>query len=633
MDKNTTTGLVLIGAVVMAFMFLNQPNEKPNPTSSTSQSNEVISDGNRTEVTEFKTTTSSESEIEIDSADNIIFQKLLAQKEKEKLIENYGIFYGSVTGEEKDYFLENDKIRLSFSSKGARITNAEMVELDEKGQYKYRTYSSFFNDENKPLSLFEKETSLMSLTIVDAEKVIPVETSDLFFDLVKNNDSLLVFRASAGSDDKYLEFSYRLSSSNYDVDFEINYHNIENDIKPDVDLKWSMKGLSTEKLAEDERNICTIMYRYFGSTRDYLSEMSDEEDDLQSNINWIAFKHKFFSSILLSDDGLGKTKIVHRNLEDDNYTKSYASRTSIPSMGRVPLKFLFVPNDYDILESYDYEMEDLINLGGSVFAWVNRYLIDPVFKFLMSFGFSLGLVILLLTIIVKIVIMPLTYKNYMSTAKTKVIKPEMNKISAKYEGKTDKNAAMKKQQETMALYKQTGVNPMAGCIPMIIQMPILIAVFRYFPASLSLRHKEFLWAEDLSSFDSILDLGFEIPFYGDHVSLFALLMAGSTLIYTLTNSSQMTAQTQPGMPNMKVIMYFMPIMFIFFFNKYSAGLSYYYFCGNIMNIGIMWGIKKFLIDEDKIRAKIESNKKKIKKKSRFQQRLEEVAKQQQKKRR
>ena len=633
MDKNTTTGLVLIGAVVMAFMFLNQPNEQPNPTSSTSQSNEVISDGNRTEVTEFKTTTSSESEIEIDSADNIIFQKLLAQKEKEKLIENYGIFYGSVTGEEKDYFLENDKIRLSFSSKGARITNAEMVELDEKGQYKYRTYSSFFNDENKPLSLFEKETSLMSLTIVDAEKVIPVETSDLFFDLVKNNDSLLVFRASAGSDDKYLEFSYRLSSSNYDVDFEINYHNIENDIKSDVDLKWSMKGLSTEKLAEDERNICTIMYRYFGSTRDYLSEMSDEEDDLQSNINWIAFKHKFFSSILLSDDGLGKTKIVHRNLEDDNYTKSYASRTSIPSMGRVPLKFLFVPNDYDILESYDYEMEDLINLGGSVFAWVNRYLIDPVFKFLMSFGFSLGLVILLLTIIVKIVIMPLTYKNYMSTAKTKVIKPEMNKISAKYEGKTDKNAAMKKQQETMALYKQTGVNPMAGCIPMIIQMPILIAVFRYFPASLSLRHKEFLWAEDLSSFDSILDLGFEIPFYGDHVSLFALLMAGSTLIYTLTNSSQMTAQTQPGMPNMKVIMYFMPIMFIFFFNKYSAGLSYYYFCGNIMNIGIMWGIKKFLIDEDKIRAKIESNKKKIKKKSRFQQRLEEVAKQQQKKRR
>ena len=632
MDKNTTTGLILIGAVVLAFMFLNKPQE---PLENNSAVNEVddVSSSKSQAINSVNTTLQESSLNDLDSADMIIYQKLKEQQEQEELIERYGLFFQSVSGQEENYNLENDKIKLSISNKGARITSAQMVELDERGQYKYRTYNSFFSNVNKPISLFEKETSQMSLTIVDAEKVIPVETSDLFFNMVKNNDSLLVFRAFAGSSDKYLEFSYRLSEGKYDVDFEINYQNIENEIKSDVDLKWSMKGLSTEKLAEDERNICTIMYRYFGSTRDYLSEMSDEEDELQSNINWIAFKHKFFSSVLLSEDGLGKTKIIHKNLENNNYTKFYASRTSIPSMGRVPLKFLFVPNDYDILETYDYELEDLINLGGSVFAWVNRYLIDPVFKFLMSFGLSVGLVILLLTIIIKIVIMPLTYKNYMSTAKTKVIKPEMSKITAKYEGKTDRNSAMKKQQETMALYKQTGVNPMAGCIPMIIQMPILFAVFRYFPASLYLRHKGFLWAEDLSSFDSILDLGFEIPFYGDHISLFALLMAGSTLIYTITNSSQMTAQTQPGMPNMKVIMYFMPIMLIFFFNNYSAGLSYYYFCGNIMNIGITWGIKKFLIDEEKIRLQIESNKKKKKKKSRFQQRLEEVAKQQQKKRR
>ena len=632
MDKNTTTGLILIGAVVLAFMFLNKPQEPLENNSAVNEVDDVSS--SKSQATNSVNTTLQESSLnDLDSADMIIYQKLKEQQEQEELIERYGLFFQSVSGQEENYTLENDKIRLSISNKGARITNAQMVELDERGQYKYRTYNSFFSNVNKPISLFEKETSQMSLTIVDAEKVIPVETSDLFFNMVKNNDSLLVFRAFAGSSDKYLEFSYRLSEGKYDVDFEINYQNIENEIKSDVDLKWSMKGLSTEKLAEDERNICTIMYKYFGSTRDYLSEMSDEEDELQSNINWIAFKHKFFSSVLLSEDGLGKTKIIHKNLENNNYTKFYASRTSIPSMGRVPLKFLFVPNDYDILETYDYELEDLINLGGSVFAWVNRYLIDPVFKFLMSFGLSVGLVILLLTIIIKIVIMPLTYKNYMSTAKTKVIKPEMSKITAKYEGKTDRNSAMKKQQETMALYKQTGVNPMAGCIPMIIQMPILFAVFRYFPASLYLRHKGFLWAEDLSSFDSILDLGFEIPFYGDHISLFALLMAGSTLIYTITNSSQMTAQTQPGMPNMKVIMYFMPIMLIFFFNNYSAGLSYYYFCGNIMNIGITWGIKKFLIDEEKIRLQIESNKKKKKKKSRFQQRLEEVAKQQQKKRR
>lgn len=221
----------------------------------------------------------------------------------------------------------------------------------------------------------------------------------------------------------------------------------------------------------------------------------------------------------------------------------------------------------------------------------------------------------------------------MSSAKMKVLKPEIAKITAKYEGKTDKNTAMKKQQDTMALYKQTGVNPMAGCIPVIIQMPILFAVFRYFPASLDLRHKGFLWAEDLSSFDSILDLGFSIPLYGDHISLFTLLMAVSTLFYTIMNSGQMTPTAQPGMPNMKVIMYMFPIMMIFFFNTYSSGLSYYYLCGNLMNMGIMWGIKKYMVDEEKILLQIEKNKKKPKKKSKFQQKMEEISKQQQKKRR
>ena len=632
MDKNTTTGLILIGAVVLAFMFLNKPQEKSNPTSTVTEINDVDS----TQVSSpnnVKINTDLSSSNDTDSSDLVIYQKLKQQQEQEDLIERYGVFFENISGLEENFNLENDKIRLSFSNKGGRITNAEMVELDGNGLYKYRTYQDFVNEENKPLSLFEKETSKMSLSLVDAEKVIPIESEDLFFKVAKQNDSLLVFRAFAGSNDKYLEFSYALSKGKYDVDFEINYHNIENDIKSDVDLKWSMNGLSTEKIASDERIITTIMYKNFGNSRDYLSESSDDEEVLDGNINWIAYKQKFFSCILLSEDGLGKSRVSCKVLEGENYTDSYASKSSIPSLGKVSLKFLFVPNDYDLLETYESEIEDIINLGGSVFAWVNRYMIDPVFKYLMTTGLSLGLIILLLTIIVKIVIMPLTYKNYMSTAKTKVIKPEMSKITAKYEGKTDRNAAMKKQQETMALYKQTGVNPMAGCIPMIIQMPILFAVFRYFPASLDLRHKGFLWAEDLSSYDSIFDFGFNIPIYGDHISLFALLMAGSPLIYTITNSNQMTPAAQPGMPNMKVIMYMMPIMLLFWFNTYSSGLSFYYFCGNLMNIGIMWGIKKYLINEDKIRLQIESNKKKKKKKSRFQQRLEEVSKQQQKKRR
>ena len=523
MDKNTTTGLILIGAVVLAFMFLNKPQEQSVANRAVTEINDISS--TKSEVKNSVDISPKESSLnDLDSADMIIYQKLKDQQEQEELIERYGVFFGSVSGEEENYILENDKIKLSFSNKGARIINAEMVELDEDGLFKYRTYQDFIDNENNPISLFEEKTSRMSLSLVDAEKVVPIESEDLFFKLTKQNDSLLVFRAFAGSDDKYLEFSYSLSEGNYDVDFEINYHKIENDIKSDVDLKWSMNGLSTEKIASDERIITTIMYRNFGNSRDYLSETSDDEEVLDGNLNWIAFKQKFFSCILLSEEGIGKSKVSCKVLEGERYTDSYASKSSVPSLGKVSLKFLFIPNDYDLLETYDSEIEDIINLGGSVFAWVNRYMIDPVFKYLMTTGLSLGLIILLLTIIVKIVIMPLTYKNYMSTAKTKVIKPEMSKITAKYEGKTDRNAAMKKQQETMALYKQTGVNPMAGCIPMVIQMPILFAVFRYFPASLDLRHKGFLWAEDLSSYDSILDLGFSIPLYGDHISLFALVL-------------------------------------------------------------------------------------------------------------
>jgi YidC/Oxa1 family membrane protein insertase len=477
--------------------------------------------------------------------------------------------------------------------------------------------------------LFDKETSYMSLDLIDESEM---ETKDLFFNIVQQNDSSLIFRANTPDPEKYLEFAYSLSAGKYEVDFNIDYHKIEYDIKRNVDLSWSMLGLSTEKLANDERMYCSVMYRYFGSNRDYLSERSDKQEKLEGNANWIAYKHKFFSSVLISEEGFPNGEIKQQQLDSEDYTISYSSRLVIPSRDQVSLKFFFGPNDYDLLASYDNEMDGIINLGWGIFGWVNKFMIDPIFHFLKSWGIGFGLVILLLTLAVKIIILPLTYKNYMSSAKMKVLKPEISKITSKYEGKSDKNAAMKKQQETMALYRQTGVNPMAGCIPVLIQMPILFAVFRYFPSSLDLRHQGFLWAEDLSSFDSILDLGFSIPFYGDHISLFTLLMAASTLFYTIMNSNQMTPTAQPGMPNMKVIMYMFPIMMIFFFNEYSSGLSYYYLCGNLMNMGIMWAIKKYMVDEDKIRLKIETNKKKPKKKSKFQQKMEEVTRQQQKKR-
>ena len=634
MDKNTLTGLILIGAVVIAFMFLNKPNENIQNTSANnttkSEDSEYSNQLNNRNKNDFISSNNSEKQDNLNS-DSSNLQS--TEQDLESLKENFGLFYNCATGKENTYILKNDKIKLSISSKGAKIKRADMVELTEKGLYRYKTHNDFVNNVNAPLSLFDERTSSMSLTLVDAEKVIPIRTKDLFFKLVKQNDSCLVFRAQAGSDDKYLEFTYCLSEGKYEVDFNVRYHKIEYDIKPSVDLNWSIIGLSTEKLANDERMYCSVMYRYFGQGRDYITERSDKSEKLEGNTNWIAFKHKFFSSILISNQGFSSGKIEQKQLDSENLTISYATNLTIPSVGDVPMKLFFGPNDYDLLKSYDNEMDGIINLGWGIFGWVNKFMIGPIFHFIKSWGISFGLVILLLTLAVKIIIMPLTYKNYMSSAKMKVLKPEISKINAKYEGKSDKNTAMKKQQDTMALYRQTGVNPMAGCIPVIIQMPILFAVFRYFPASLDLRHQGFLWAEDLSSFDSILDLGFNIPFYGDHISLFTLLMAASTLFYTLMNSNQMTPAAQPGMPNMKVIMYMFPIMMIFFFNEYSSGLSYYYLCGNLMNMGIMWGIKKYMVDEEKIRLKIESNKKKPRKKSKFQQKMEEIARQQQKSKR
>ena len=634
MDKNTLTGLILIGAVVIAFMFLNKPNENIQNTSANnttkSEDSKYSNQLNNLNKNDIISSNNNEKQDNLNS-DSSNLQS--AEQDLESLKENFGLFYNCATGKESTYILKNDKIKLSISSKGAKIKRADMVELTEKGLYKYKTHNDFVNNINEPLSLFEESTSSMSLTLVDAEKVIPIRTKDLFFKLVKQNDSCLVFRAHAGSDEKYLEFTYCLSEGKYEVDFNVRYHKIEYDIKPSVDLNWSIIGLSTEKLANDERMYCSVMYRYFGQGRDYITERSDKSEKLEGNTNWIAFKHKFFSSILISNQGFSSGKIEQKQLDSENLTISYATNLTIPSVGDVPMKLFFGPNDYDLLKSYDNEMDGIINLGWGIFGWVNKFMIGPIFHFIKSWGISFGLVILLLTLAVKIIIMPLTYKNYMSSAKMKVLKPEISKINAKYEGKSDKNTAMKKQQDTMALYRQTGVNPMAGCIPVIIQMPILFAVFRYFPASLDLRHQGFLWAEDLSSFDSILDLGFNIPFYGDHISLFTLLMAASTLFYTLMNSNQMTPAAQPGMPNMKVIMYMFPIMMIFFFNEYSSGLSYYYLCGNLMNMGIMWGIKKYMVDEEKIRLKIESNKKKPRKKSKFQQKMEEIARQQQKSKR
>jgi YidC/Oxa1 family membrane protein insertase len=651
MDKNTLIGLFLIGAILLTFTVMNNDEEEQKSTSEKSKTEEVSKKAIVADTTtqlSLATVVPNDSLIIAEIADSLkmdsVYVANYVDSVKNAAIENsknyasvqlekdFGIFASSAVEQAKNYtILENDKIALKISNKGGQIVDVKLKE--------YQSYADYIAtpDSMSGLHLFDESLSSFGVSMVN--NGIPFSTENLFFETVgaenislEADSNVLTYRLHTNDPSKYIDFKYALKKGKYDVDFDIEYVNLKN--IDDIDysnshIKWQMTALATEKLASDERTIATTMFRYFDQKRDYISERASDEEELTSSTNWVAFKHKFFSSIIISETGFLKGKVSQKQLEGDLHTLEYKASLQLPATSIIKTKFFFGPNENDLLLSYDNGMDDIINHGWGIFGWVNKYFIQPVFELLRGWGLAMGLIIFLVTLIVKIVITPLTYKNYISSAKMKVLKPEITRINEKFAGQEN---MMKRQQETQALYRSSGVNPMAGCIPMLIQMPILLAVFRFFPSSIHLRHASFLWAEDLSSYDAIASWTGDIPIltsiYGNHISLFTLLMAVSTLIYTVMNSGNMAQPSTPGMPNMKIIMYFFPIMMIFFFNSFSAGLSYYYLCGNLFNIGIMFAIKKFFIDEDKIREKIEDNKKKPAKKSKFMQRLEEVQKQQ-----
>lgn len=650
MDRNSLIGLFLIGAILLTFTLMNNSEEEPEKNTDknttevkvASDSNEIALEENDLFTEEYKDSIAiselpdslqTDSLYVINYLDSVHKANELAANSSnyQSLKSEYGIFAPAGEFKEAGYTtIENDKLIIKISSRGGAVVDVKLKE--------YQSYDDYAAnpDSINPLQLINESNSNFGLRVMTPDA--DIKTDELFFVpqqeekiyATSEGDSVNVsFKLPSEDPAKYILFNYSLKPGKYDVDFTIDYVGLNNvsDIMPDKSfIYWHMRGLSTEKLAEDERRIATMMYRYDGETRDYLSEGSDSEEELIGPTTWVAFKHKFFSSAIICENNFKGGKVKQKQIESEDFTLDYYAQLDLPESHTIRTKLFFGPNEYETLAAYNNGMEDIINLGWGIFGWVNKWFIQPVFNLFHSWGLGMGLIILLVTLVIKIVITPLTYKNYISSAKMRVLKPEIDKINEKFPGQ---DQMMKRQQETSALYRSSGVNPMAGCIPMLIQMPILLAAFRFFPSSIYLRHTSFLWADDLSSFDSILNLGFEIPFYGDHVSLFTLLMSASTLIYTIMNSGSMAQPTQPGMPNMKVIMYIFPILMIFFFNKFSSGLSYYYLCGNLFNIGIMYGIKNYFIDEDKLRAKIEDNKKKPKKKSKFMERLEEVQKQQQ----
>lgn len=557
---------------------------------------------------------------------------------REVLKEQLGVFAGSSTGTKESFTIENDVLKLRISSKGGKIEYAELK--------KYKSW------DGKPLILLDDDSLHFGFHFFVNNR--DIYTDKLYFKpvslekngsssfIVKGKDSLqfamrLYVDASDTSIDpsKYLEFVYTLKGDNYMLGFHLNLSGMKDVFDPGTQflvLNWEDNLNRQEKSLKMERMNSTIYYKFFEDKIDYLTETKDQMKDLKNErVKWISFKQQFFSSTLIAGNFFTDPKIRTTTLPRNNrYLRTMSAEAGIPispaETKSIPISMYFGPNKFFGLKSYDLGLEHQIPMGWSFapMAWINIWAVIPVFTFFGNFGWNYGIIILILTILLKIVLFPIAYKTYKSSAKMRALKPDIDELTKKFSKKED---AMKKQQATMELYKRAGVNPMAGCIPMLLQMPILIAMFRFFPSSIELRQQAFLWAKDLSSYDAIYTFpgGFSLPWYGDHISLFALLMTISSVIYTRIND-QMMGSSQTQMPGMKTMMYLMPVMFLFWFNDYSSGLSYYYLLANLLTFAQIYIIRA-TIDEKKLHAQIEANKKKPIKKSGFQKRLEDMAKQ------
>ncbi len=639
MNKNNIIGVLIIGAIFIAWSaWLTPSKEEQAEKQRIADSIAVINHANyliqdSINKARLQNVNQSISKTNIESPGQNLKSSAFVDKTK------YGVFANSSIGEELKYTVENEFLKLDFTNKGGRIISAEVKN--------YQTYDSL------PLILFDSDTSRLGISFFIDNYLL--NTQDFYFQPIWPNrgenrtlsiegDQMLSFgyRLLADLDngsldqDRYIEFLYTIKGNNYMIDFTINVVGLQDVLSSNanyLNLEWATNLRKQEK-SIDKRNGPTIYYKYANDDVDYLSETKDDQGILKTRVKWVSYKQHFFSSSLIAKDYFLNADIVSFTdpvlaENDPRYLKSMQSIIGIPySFGAnqsIPMSFYFGPNKFNVLRKYDLGLERQIPLGWSFFllAWINIYAVVPIFSFLGGFGWSYGIIILVLTILLKLVLFPIAYKTYKSTAKMKVLKPEIDELAKKFPKKED---SMKKQQATMALYKKAGVNPMAGCVPMLLQMPILFAMFLFFPSSIELRQQAFLWATDLSSYDSIWTFGggFEIPFYGDHVSLFTLLMTISTIFYTKINSQMMASGSQQ-MPGMKTMMYLMPIMFLGMFNNYASALSYYYFLTNMITFGQMYLIRR-TINEKEILRKIELNRKKPVKKSNFQRRLEEAAK-------
>ena len=512
------------------------------------------------------------------------------------------------------YKLSNDKVEIEFTTRGAQPHSVKIKD--------YMTYDS------TDLYLIKPEQSQYGISIYAGENI---NTKDFVFQVAEHNDSLLVMRlpfAQGG----YIQQVYALSEGSYIMHNELSFVGMGDLIPRNVsmlDIDWNVVIPRLEKGYKNEKQYSKLDYYFTGDKKcEEIGRGKDDSERISSKMKWFAFQQQFFSAIMTAGEEFASADLSVKYFAEDDPSRNLmacSARLRSDFQGgsdsiSIPYEFYFGPNDYRTLKSYDLKYQTIVPLGGWMVAWFSRLVIIPCFDLLGKFISNYGIVILLMTLLIKLLLSPLTIKSYKSSARMQVLKPEIDKLNAKYPNEKD---AMKKQQAMMDLYQKAGISPMGGCLPMLLQMPILFAMFRFFPASIELRQQRFLWADDLSAYDSIWDFGVNIPLLGDHLSLFALLMAASMFIYSKMTSSQMS--DDPNMAGMKFMsVWLMPIMMFFICNNLSSGLSYYYLLSNIITMGMTWYIRKFVVTEDKVRAEMMLRAKQPKKKSKWQQRLEEA---------
>jgi len=622
-DLNSLIGFVLLGAIMIFYFYNNQPTPEEIAKEKAIQIQDSINSIQKT-VEKNDNAVGNKAEVSTTSLPDS-----LAQIQTQNKLGTFAYSASLPSAKAQETIIENDLVRIKVSNLGGEITEVLLK--------KFETYNHL------PLYLIKDKNASFNLSFATQDNR-NLQTKDLFFEptLSKNGDNQVLSMKLKVAADKYLEYRYELKPDDYMLDFAIRSQGMSGAINTsqNINLDWNFKTFRTEKSVKYQNQYTDLRYLQNGEF-EYMNAMSDEDEDDAEKLNWVAFKQQFFTSVLLTDEPFEKAKLISRNLVKDEdidtvFTKQYLA--SIPLQAKngelnYSMNMYYGPVDYDILTKYEgKQLDRIMSLGWGVFRWINKYIFIPVFGFLSSFIGNFGIVIILMTIVVRIIMSPVVYKSYLSSAKMKVLRPEMQEINEKLKGKEN---AMKRQQETMAIQRKAGVNPLSGCIPALIQMPVFFALFRFFPANIHIRQQGFLWADDLSAYDEVLKLPFKVPYYGDHVSLFPILASIAIFFYMqMTQSQQMNMQQpqQEGMPDMqkmmKMMMYFSPLMMLFFFNTYASSLSLYYFVSNLLTIIIMLVIKHYIIDEEKIHARIQENKKKpAKKKSAFRQRLDDAMKQ------